>query len=147
MNLKIIERMPTAQEFNNLRQAVGWRIHALEVVEKGLSGSLYGVCAYIDAQIVGMARIIGDGGLVFYIQDVIVKPEFQGQGIGRAMMDMIMEYIRLHASQNSVVGLMSAVGKEQFYEHYGFTRRPNDKMGCGMTIFWPGNAPTRLYQR
>ena len=139
MNFEIIVRMPSAQEYNRLRQTVGWRTHALEVVEKGLSGSLYGVCAFVDSEIVGMARIIGDGGLVFYIQDVVVKPEFQGQGIGTALMDHIMQYIRLHASQHSVVGLMSAVGKEQFYECYGFTRRPTETLGCGMTIFWPGS--------
>ncbi len=30
----------------------------------------------------------------------------------------------------------AATGKEPFYEKYGFTRRPNDRLGAGMTIFW-----------
>lgn len=83
-----------------------------------------------------MARIIGDAGLVYYIQDVIVVPECQRQGIGAQMMDRVMEYIREHASQNTTVGLMSAKGKEAFYEKYGFKARPTEKLGAGMTIFW-----------
>jgi ribosomal protein S18 acetylase RimI-like enzyme len=83
-----------------------------------------------------MARIIGDGGMVYYIQDVIVIPDYQRQGIGTQMMDRIMAYIRLHASQSTIIGLMSAVGKEAFYEKYGFMVRPTDKLGAGMTIFW-----------
>ena len=47
-----------------------------------------------------------------------------------------MEYISTHANHNSVVGLMSATGKEAFYEKYGFTIRPTEKLGAGMTIFW-----------
>jgi ribosomal protein S18 acetylase RimI-like enzyme len=83
-----------------------------------------------------MARVIGDGGLAFYIQDVVVLPEYQQQGIGTLLMDKVMEYIRAHAQHNSVIGLMAAVGKEAFYEKYGFTIRPNTKLGAGMTLFW-----------
>jgi GNAT superfamily N-acetyltransferase len=83
-----------------------------------------------------MARTIGDGGLVYYIQDVIVLPDYQGRGIGTRMMDRIMAYVRTHARHNSIIGLMAAKGREPFYEKYGFTRRPNDQLGCGMTLFW-----------
>ena len=83
-----------------------------------------------------MARIIGDDGLAFYIQDVIIKPEYQRQGIGTALMNKIMEYIRTHARDNTVIGLMAAKGKEPFYERYGFTIRPNENLGSGMTMFW-----------
>jgi ribosomal protein S18 acetylase RimI-like enzyme len=83
-----------------------------------------------------MGRVIGDGGMVYYIQDLIVLPEFQGQEIGSKMMDKIMAYISAHASHNTIIGLMSAVGKERFYERYGFTTRPTEKYGAGMTMFW-----------
>ena len=132
----IVEKLPTAEEYNWLRNLVGWRTYQEDVIEKALPNTLYCVCAYCGEQLVGMARIIGDGGMVYYIQDVIVIPEYQRQGIGTLMMDAIMGYIRDHASQNTIIGLMSAVGKEAFYEKYGFTTRPTDKLGAGMTIFW-----------
>ena len=132
----IIEKLPTAAEYNWLRSLVGWRTYQESVIEKALPNTLYCVCAYLGEKLVGMARIIGDGGMVYYIQDVIVIPEYQRQGIGTQMMDAIMAYIRAHASQNTIIGLMSAVGKEAFYEKYGFMIRPTEKYGAGMTMFW-----------
>jgi ribosomal protein S18 acetylase RimI-like enzyme len=132
----IVEKLPSAAEYNWLRQLVGWRTYQEEVIEKALPNTLYGVCAYQGEKLVGMARIIGDGGMVYYIQDVIVIPECQRQGIGTRLMEAIMAYIHAHASHNSIIGLMSAAGKEAFYEKYGFTTRPTEKLGAGMTIFW-----------
>ena len=83
-----------------------------------------------------MARVVGDGGLVFYVQDVIVLPEFQGRGIGAQLMEKVMAYIEGHAHHNTIIGLMSAIGKEAFYERYGFVKRPAEKYGPGMTRFW-----------
>jgi len=51
-------------------------------------------------------------------------------------MDKLMQYIKDHAQNNSVIGLMAAKEVEPFYEHYGFTRRPNERLGCGMTLFY-----------
>jgi len=130
----IVEKLPTAEEYNWLRSLVGWSTYQESVIENALPNTLYCVCAYRGDALVGMARIIGDGGMVYYIQDVIVIPDYQRQGIGTQMMDMIMVYIRLHASQNSIIGLMSALGKEAFYEKYGFKIRPTEKYGAGMTI-------------
>jgi len=132
----IVEKLPTAEEYNRLRKAVGWGTYQEVVIEKALPNSLYGVCAYQAGELVGMARIIGDGGMVYYIQDVIVLPDYQRRGIGTQMMDQVMAYLRAHASQNTIIGLMSAKGKEAFYEKYGFTNRPTDKLGSGMTLFW-----------
>ena len=131
---KLIERLPTPQEYNDLRQAVGWRAHLEADIEKGLPNTTYCICAYVDDKLVGMARIIGDAGLAYYIHDVIVIPAHQRQGIGAQMMDQIMRYLRQHASQNATIGLTAAPGKEVFYEKYGFARIPNDRRGAGMTI-------------
>jgi GNAT superfamily N-acetyltransferase len=136
MKIDIVEKVPTPDEYNRLRGMVGWGVYEREVAERALPNSLYCVCALTEAMVVGMARVVGDGGLVYYVQDVIVLPDFQRQGIGTAMMNRIMGYVQSHASENSIVGLMAAKGRETFYERYGFVKRPNEKLGCGMTIFW-----------
>jgi GNAT superfamily N-acetyltransferase len=133
----IVEALPSAADYNRLRVAVGWAPYAEEVIERALPRSLYCVCAKADGVVVGMARVIGDGGMVYYVQDVIVLPAYQGQGIGRQMMDRIMAYIRGDASPNSIIGLMAAKGKEPFYVRYGLTVRPTERLGAGMTAFWP----------
>jgi len=132
----LVDELPAPKEYNRLRQAVGWRTHREDVLEMALPNSLYCVCAFVGHELVGMARIIGDGGMAYYIQDVIVVPAYQRRGIGTQLMDQIMAYLSAHAYTNTVIGLMSAPGKEAFYEKYGFTTRPTDRLGAGMTIHW-----------
>ncbi|MFH1639278.1 MAG: GNAT family N-acetyltransferase [Chloroflexota bacterium] len=136
MKYEIVEKLPDAGAYNRLRQAVGWGTYEPAVIDRSLPASVYGVCALANSEIIGMARIIGDGGLVFYIQDVIVMPAYQRMGIGTEMMNRIMTFVSARASHNSYIGLMSASGKERFYERYGFTRRPTESLGSGMTISW-----------
>jgi ribosomal protein S18 acetylase RimI-like enzyme len=138
MEIEIIERLPSPDEYNQLRKTVGWGICDHKVIEKSLPNSLYCVCASSGNETVGMARVIGDGGLVYYIQDVIVLPEYQGQGLGAKMMDKVMAYIRGQVKHSAIIGLMSAKGKEPFYERYGFIPRPNENLGSGMTLLWEG---------
>jgi GNAT superfamily N-acetyltransferase len=137
----IREEMPTPDEYQMLRRLVGWTEPELSAVAPSLRNSPYCLCARSRGEIVGMARIIGDGGLVYYIQDVIVDPARQGEGIGARLMDGVMDYIRRHAVRHTIVGLMAARGKEPFYERYGFIPRPNEKLGAGMTIFWDFDKP------
>ncbi|MHB1356873.1 MAG: GNAT family N-acetyltransferase [Anaerolineae bacterium] len=129
----VVEMLPTPSEYNYLRASVGWGTYESDVIASSLPRSLFCVCAVLDEKIVGMARVIGDGGLVYYIQDVIVLPEHQRNGIGTRMMDAVISYLRAHVSPNSVIGLMSAKGKESFYSRYGFITRPTEQFGCGMT--------------
>ena len=93
----IVERMPDVADYSRLRQAVGWCAYPAEVAEPALARSLYGVCARLDGAVVGMARVIGDGGMTFYIQAVIVEPAHQGQGLGAQLMDRVMAHLRTHA--------------------------------------------------
>ena len=134
----ILERLPTAEEYNRLRHLVGWGTYREDIITKALPSSIYCVCAFLGTELVGMARLVGDAGMVYYVQDVIVDPRCQRQGIGTQLMDRVMAYVKAHASHNTIVGLMSSKGREAFYQKYGFTSRPNDRFGAGMTIFWEG---------
>lgn len=122
-----------AEDYDALRTAVGWSAYEKAEIEEGLKNTLFTVVGYSEGKAIAMGRVIGDGKLAFYIQDVIVLPDFQGQGIGTAIMKRIMEYIDSRSVNNSSIGLMAATGKDGFYEGLGFIRRPNDKMGSGMS--------------
>ncbi|MCE5260013.1 MAG: GNAT family N-acetyltransferase [Chloroflexi bacterium] len=136
MECTICDKLPSPADYNCLRAAVGWRTFSEAAVKRFLPNSLYSVCSYAGDRLVAMARVVGDGGLVFYIQDVIVLPARQEQGIGRALMERVMAWIMVQAQPGAVIGLMAAVGREGFYERYGFIRRPNEQQGCGMTYRW-----------
>jgi ribosomal protein S18 acetylase RimI-like enzyme len=135
-NVLLVERIPSVQEYLDLRRAINWRIVDEEACKNGLQGSLYCVCAELNEKIIGMGRVIGDSGLYFYIQDVIVLPQYQKMGIGTLLMQSIMNFLDNNISPQTVVGLMASKGKEPFYEKYGFTKRPSERRGHGMFRIW-----------
>jgi GNAT superfamily N-acetyltransferase len=124
-----------AEDYDALRTAVGWSSYEKAQIEEGLAKSLFIIVGYHQEKAIAMGRVIGDGMLAFYIQDVIVLPEFQGNGIGTQIMKRIMEYIDSRSVNSSSIGLMAATGKDAFYEGFGFVRRPNEKMGSGMSLW------------
>ena len=128
--------VPTPEDYNRLRRDAGWPEMDPEAAASCLPNSSFIICAIQGGEVVGTGRVVGDGGLCFYIQDVIVLKRLQGQGIGSAIMDRIMAFIASKAVQDTYVGLMSAVGKESLYHRFGFTTRPTDDLGAGMTRFW-----------
>lgn len=134
MNIKYIDKISVA-DYNYLRKVSGWN----EIEEKqaltGIQNSAFLISAVHNDKTVGMARVISDGGYVVIIVDVIVLPEYQGKGIGKTMMEKIMEYINnsLHENQCVMVNLMAAKGRESFYSQFGFDTRPNEKLGAGMS--------------
>lgn len=125
----------SAEDFNFLRKSVGWSVFDETLSKKGLQNSAFKVAAIENGQTVGFARVVSDGCLVAFIVDVMVLPEYQGNGIGKEIMKRIMDYIksRKNAGERLVVNLMSAKGKEGFYTALGFAQRPNENYGCGMT--------------
>lgn len=117
----ILERTPTIEEYRQLCTSVGWEaIMNFEAASEALARSLYAVVATIEDQVIGMGRIVGDGAIFFYIQDIAVMPEYQKSGVGTKIMDTLMQYIQQHAPQKAFIGLFSAEGKQAFYEKYGF---------------------------
>lgn len=128
----IEERNPTYDEYIALREAVGWRLTNETSTRKALDNALYSVVALDGNKVVGMGRVIGDDGLYYYIQDLIVNPNYQGQGIGKELMAKLMDFIQSHTHAGSIIGLMSTPGLENFYEEFSFTSEPEN--GTGMTM-------------
>lgn len=127
-----IERSPTFEEYKRLREAVGWDNVGIEAMEIGLRNSLFSVCVIHQGEIIACGRVVGDGGIYFYIQDIIVLPEFQRKGIGKRVMDILMRFLASHANSNAFIGLMAAKGVSKFYQKYGFKERPPDRPG----MYW-----------
>ena len=117
-----------------LYRSVSWDAPGLDQIEKALEGSLATFCACDGDIPVGMARLIGDGGMSFYIKDFAVLPDYQGQGVGRALMNAMESWIEKQLKPGWAVSLelISSKGREAFYEKFGFEQRPNDWDGAGM---------------
>lgn len=117
-----IERLPTPAEHRFLWEAVGWGKIDPETAASSLNHSLYGVVVEHEGEIVAMGRIVGDGALYFYIQDVAVLPDHQKHGLGKMIVQRLMAHIesRRLKSGSAFVGLFASHGKEAFYEQFGF---------------------------
>jgi GNAT superfamily N-acetyltransferase len=126
----------TAEALAALRNREGWSHTEIFQAEKAMERTLFSVAAFAGDEIVGMGRMVGDGVLIWYIQDVIVVPEHRGEGIGRAIVSRLVEYAKANSLPGTgiAIGLMSARGKEPFYEKLGFYQRPNEHEGAGMMI-------------
>ncbi len=72
MEVCIHNSQPTLEEFVTLRAKVGWGETPKKLAQLALDNSLFHVVARNESKLVGMARIVGDGAMFFYIQDLIV---------------------------------------------------------------------------
>jgi GNAT superfamily N-acetyltransferase len=120
--------------FKALRQAVGWSCAPDEALLTSLQNTEFCVRVRHQDQTVGMGRIVGDRGFIYFVADVIVHPDYQGQGIGGKIMSEVMDYLRKNAPPHAYITLMAAQGKEAFYEKFGFFSRPTEKYGPGMMV-------------
>ncbi|MDX1761472.1 MAG: GNAT family N-acetyltransferase [Christiangramia sp.] len=134
MNIKIEHRNPGVSEYQLLRGSTGWSALSDEAVRKGMEGSLFSVCFMVGGKIAGVGRIVGDGAIYFYIQDVIVLPEFQKTGLGDMIMEELEAWLRENSFQHSFVGLMAAEGVKEFYTRFGYQERGDSKPGMSKTM-------------
>ena len=128
--MKYKERNISLDEYQWLRKSVGWWDTDLASTREGLVNSLYSVTAAENGKVIAIGRVIGDKGLYFYIQDLIVHPDFQGKGIGRKIMSMLKAYIENNAKPGAFISLMAAKGLEAYYKEFGF--QPRSIEGPGM---------------
>lgn len=134
MQYEIVERIPTVSEYQFLRTSVGWHNHSDIVVERSLQNSLYSVCAISVDEVVGFGRLVGDGYLYFYLQDMMVLPSYQGRGIGYQIVKKIHDYVISIAQPGAFFGLMAAEGASSMYEQFGFKSRPTNMPGMSLWI-------------
>ena len=133
---KFVEGPIEIDDYMRLREAAGWQTLDYETAEAALRNSLYSVSAATQTEVVGCGRVVGDGAAYFYIQDVMVLPEFREMGLANGIMERIMGYLNAEAKPGAFVGLMSAQGLSGFYVRYGFSERAPD--APGMVRSWQG---------
>ncbi len=124
----------TPEEYMEMRRLVEWSAFPLEQAAEGIKNTFILICFRVDGKPVALGRAVSDRGYVVYIADVIVIPEYQGNGLGRKIMESLMEQIRasMKPGYRIMITLMAAQGKEKFYNKFGFVDRPSEFYGCGM---------------
>ncbi|NLM86954.1 MAG: GNAT family N-acetyltransferase [Clostridiales bacterium] len=111
-----------------LYNSVGWTVYAnnRSVMGKLFSGSLYHLSAWRGEELVGLLRAVGDGASILYIQDILVRPDVQRQGLGSQLVKQTLEKFS-HIRQ-----IVLMTDREErtlaFYRSLGF--EDVESMGC-----------------
>lgn len=116
----VVYEPPVPIEYNDLRLEGGMSGKSHEAATVGLKNSLFAVCIYDNENLIGMGRVIGDGGAFFQIVDIVVKPSYQGRGLGKRVMKEIMNYLDKNTYPGSYVSLIADDPANKLYEQFGF---------------------------
>ena len=76
-----------------LYASVGWSnyVNSPEMLRRAFEGSLCILGAYEGERLVGLARAVGDGSSILFLQDLLIRPEYQRRGIGRSLVEALLE--------------------------------------------------------
>ena len=112
----------SAEEFITLWETVWGQGPRLEQTRLAMEHTLFRVSIFDGDTIVAMARMNGDMGLCYYIKDVVVRPEYQGKGIGRMLINELLKFINDHGVKGTeiFVELCAMTDKIPFYQKFGF---------------------------
>ena len=117
------------EEIFPLYEAVGWTNYTSNptMLKNALEHSLFLISARDEeGNLIGFLRAVGDGFSIVYIQDIIVLPEYQRQGIGTQLLRQTLEYFK--EVYQMILTTDSELKTLAFYESNGFTAL--SKVGC-----------------
>ncbi|WP_395244029.1 GNAT family N-acetyltransferase [Agromyces sp. MMS24-K17] len=130
----VVEGVPDVETYLALRAAAGMRPRSPEGARIGLPNTWFGVLVRTASggPIVGMGRIVGDGGCHLQVVDVAVAPEHQGRGLGTRIMTALTDAIRDRAPAEAYVSLIADGDAHRLYARFGFA--PTAPASIGMAL-------------
>lgn len=119
----------------DLYASVGWSNYTNrpQQLEQALHQSLFVIAAYDDEELVGLIRAVGDGLTIVFIQDLLVYPHYQRQGIGRSLLGQTLE--RFKDIYQIQLATEQSDKNLAFYRELGF--RLQEDFNCTGMIYAP----------
>lgn len=117
-----------ADEIRGLYSQVGWTAYTenMKALEQGYQNSLLVLAAYENGELLGIVRVVGDGFTIILIQDILVYPKYQRQGVGTALLKSVLDqYSDVRQVQLVTDNTPKTVA---FYQSLGFLDFP--EIGC-----------------
>lgn len=125
---------PAWEEYVNLRLAAGLSRKSEAAAKAGLPNTLFAVCVRVEGELIGMGRVIGDGGCNFDIVDMAVHPDHQRRGLGYRIMDSLMQYVHEVAPETAYVSLLADDWAPALYRKFGFEFTAPRTVGMALYI-------------
>ena len=117
-----------------LFQKVNWKHRVSHEIRTAFSSSTTSLFIYHQGRIIAFGRVIGDGRYYAMLADIIVDPEFQGNGLGK----YIVNTLNGKLSDYHFVNLTAAPGADYFYRSLGWKKQKT-------SFIWP-QGPKQLRQ-
>ena len=119
-NLEIVTGNIPVDTYTTLRLKTGLSAKSKNAAEAGLRNSIHSVMIKNGESVIGMGRIIGDGGCFCQLVDICVLPEYQGKGIGKMIMENLTTFIQTELPGSCYVSLIADGNASHLYEKFGF---------------------------
>jgi len=88
--IRLVDNVLQAEDFVRLRIQAGFVEIPVEHARKALQNGLINVSAIYNGELVGMGRLVGDGAMYWYLQEIIILPQFQRKGIGTMIVNHLL---------------------------------------------------------
>ena len=120
------QEIPHRNEIRQLYEAVGWQAYLQEFEQlwAGIENSVFVLTARHGEELIGFLRAVGDGHTSLYIQDILVSPDYQGQGIGSEMLTRCLD--RFPDVRQKIILADRLPRLIKFYEKHGFKALTED---------------------
>lgn len=120
MEVEYLEQIPIVEEYLLLKELGRLSPRSCKGAKIGLKNSYYCICVRNKQnELVGMGRVIGDGGTTFQIVDIVTKPEYQKQGIGSNIMRLLTKYLAT-VDEQAYINLIAEENAVGLYERFNF---------------------------
>ena len=134
VNVEVITEVPSAEEYVAMRVRAGLSPKDVKASEIGLKNSIYAVSIRDQSTLIGMGRIIGDGGCFYQIVDIAVDPKYQGQGLGKRIMSELTNFLESNVPKGAYVSLIADLPADKLYEKFGFNYTSPKSVGMYRTF-------------
>jgi len=114
------------ERISQIFETVGWGMRNPTDLQQAFQKSTCVRIAYDNEKIVGFGRTVDDGQYYALIVDLVVDPEYQGEGIGTT----ILKELKDDLDKYIFTSLTAAIGKELFYQKQGWRKQIS-------AYFWP----------
>lgn len=130
----VLDGPPTVDDYLRLRAESGLSPKRRDQAEAGIDGA-WAACRVVHeatGAVVGMGRVLGDGGWYFHIVDMAVLPEHQRRGIGDAVLAWLVDRIRRDAPPGAWVNLLADAPGRRLYARHGFVETAPGSIGMAL---------------
>ena len=130
----LVERIPTVEEFCDLRRLNGLTPKTAEAAAKGLPNSVFAVVIEHEGRAIGMGRVIGDGGTAYQLTDIAVMGAYRGKGLGKRIVAALVGWLEANAPKSAYVSLIADGPAKELYAQFGFEETAPVSVGMARWI-------------